>query len=114
MSRTTRIPHPPGSRFVSLHAWAVSRFGLAGAAIIGLLDFLDRAKEKEDQPLASRLRILADLEGIVGRNSVDSGLRALSEAGVIRRYEKTSMGEKNFETRVEYGLNDVHPELSSA
>jgi hypothetical protein len=105
MSRTSRIPHPPGSRFVSLYHWAVRRFGIGGAAVLGLLDFLDRAHDVPEQPLASRARIIADLEGIIGRNGVDRALQDLVAAGVIRRNEETSMGRRNWETRVEYSLN---------
>lgn len=105
MSRTSRIPHPPGSRFVSLYHWAVRRFGIGGAAVLGLLDFLDRAHDAPEQPLASRARIIADLEGIVGRNGVDRALQDLVAAGVIHRNEETAMGRRNWETRVEYSLN---------
>lgn len=105
MSRTSRIPHPPGSRFVSLYHWAVRRFGIGGAAVLGLLDFLDRAHDAPEQPLASRARIIADLEGIVGRNGVDRALQDLVAAGVIHRNEETTMGRRNWETRVEYSLN---------
>ncbi len=105
MSRTSRIPHPPGSRFVSLYHWAVRRFGIAGAAVLGLLDFLDRAHDTPGQPLASRARIIAELEGIVGKHMVDQALKDLIGAGVIHRNEETTMGRRNWETRVEYSLD---------
>ncbi len=107
MSRTSRIPHPPGSRYVALYQWAVRRFGVGGAAVIGLLDFLDRAKLEPNQPLASRARIIFELEGIVGKHVVDRALHTLLTVGAIRRCEQTTMGSTNWETRVEYAL-DIH------
>lgn len=103
--RSSRISHPPGSRFVAVHVWAVQRFGLAGAAILGELDFLDRAQEEPNQPLASRARIIADLEGVVGRNAIDAALLSLEAAGAISRHVLTRPGERNIERRVSYGLN---------
>lgn len=105
MSRTSRIPHPAGSRYVAIYAWAVGRFGLAGAAIIGLLEFFDRAQSVPGQPLASRARILADLEGIAGRDAIDSALKALQDASVIEKNTITEPGLKNLERRVQYSLN---------
>src|SRR5664279_1573961 len=105
MSRTSRIPHPPGSRFVPLYSWAVRLFGLAGASIIGYLEFIDRAHELENQPLASRVRIRADLEGIIGKHLIDGALRNLVAHRILKRHEDTTMGTKNLVTRVEYGLD---------
>lgn len=105
MSRTSRIPHPPGSRFVPLYSWAVRLFGLAGASIIGHLEFIDRAQEFENQPLASRARIRADLEGIVGKHLIDEALRNLVAHRALKRHENTTMGTNNLVTRVEYGLD---------
>jgi len=105
MSRVSRIQHQPGSRFIALHAWAVREFGVAGAAVIGLLDFLDRAHEKANQPTASRQRVVAELEFIVGRDQVDRALRTLVEVGAINVHKKTTAGAKNLVTRVEYSIN---------
>lgn len=105
MSRTSRIPHPPGSRFVSLYHWAVRRFGIGGAAVLGLLDFLDRAHDEAGTPLASRARIVAELEGIVGKHVVDRALKNLVVAGAVRQHKETTMGDKNWETRVDYSLD---------
>lgn len=105
MSRTSRIPHPPGTRYVPIYAWACTRFGLAGAAIIGLLEFLDRAEELPEQPLASRARIIADLQGLVGRNSVDSALDALVKSKAITRHIEVQPGENNIRRLVRYGLD---------
>lgn len=105
MSRTSRIPHPPGARYVAIHVWAVKRFGLAGAAIIGLLDFFDRAQSVSGQPLASSARIIADLEGIVGRDSVLQALKSLQQAEVIERVVSTTIGARNLENHVRYSLN---------
>lgn len=105
MSRTSRIPHPAGSRYVAIYAWAIGRFGLAGAAIIGLLEFFDRAQPEPRLPLASRARILADLEGIAGRDAIDNALKALLDATVIEKNTITEPGLRNLERRVQYSLN---------
>lgn len=105
MSRTSRIPHPPGTRYVPIYAWACTRFGLAGAAIIGLLEFLDRAEELPEQPLASRARIIADLQGLIGRNAVDSALDALVKGKAITRHIEVQPGQNNIKRLVRYGLD---------
>ena len=105
MSRTSRIPRRPGSLFVAIYHEDVARFGLAGAAVLGLLDFLDRAQSVEEQPLASRLRIMDHLQGIVGKHSVDGALRSLLEAGVIKAHKKTIIGPRNLQTTVTYGFD---------
>jgi|GEM_PF-2092028 len=102
--RTSRIPHPPGSRYLIVHHYLVKRFGFAAAAILGLLDFLDRAQPKPEMPLASRARIVAELEGIVGRNAVDQALKTLLDAGVIKKVKIVTPGEKNINVFVEYAL----------
>jgi hypothetical protein len=107
MSRTSRIPHPPGSRYVAIHNWAVKRFGLAGAAVIGLLDFFNRAADIPDQPLASRQRILAELEGIAGRDAIDHALKTPQNLSLIQRHEFIKPGKKNFEKRVLYSLQPL-------
>ena len=88
-----------------LYAWAIKRFGFAGAAILGQLEFLDRAQQDGERPLASRLQLLAALEGLAGRNSVDNALKDLLSAKVITRFQETTFGQKNLETYVKYGLN---------
>lgn len=88
-----------------IYAWACTRFGLAGAAIIGLLEFYDRAKEVAGQPLASRARIIADLQGIVGKHVIDAALRDLKQAGAIQRHVKTEPGNNNLKNTVTYGLD---------
>lgn len=105
MSRTSRIPHPPGTRYVPIYAWACTRFGLAGAAIIGLLEFLDRVEELPEQPLASRARIIADLQGLVGRNAVDAALDELAKNKAITRHVEVQPGKNNIKRLVRYGLD---------
>ncbi|MBO9395039.1 MAG: hypothetical protein J7458_19165, partial [Caldilinea sp.] len=102
--RTSRIPHPPGSRYLIVHHYLVKRFGFAAAAVLGLLDFLDRAQPQPEMPLASRARIVAELEGIVGRNAVDQALKTLLDAGVIKKVKIVTPGEKNINVFVEYAL----------
>lgn len=105
MSRTSRIPHPPGSRFVAISRWAVTQWGLAEAAVLGLLDFLDRGQQTEGMPLANRKRIVADLDGIVGRDVVDKALRTLVDADVLRVHKTTTPGARNLQTRIDYCLH---------
>ena len=105
MSRTSRIPHPPGSRFVAIHQWAVTRWGFAEAAVVGLLDFFDRVQPTGGLPLASRQRIVAELQGIVGRDGVDRALRILHKEGVLVVHKTTTAEERNLQTRVDYGLD---------
>ncbi len=103
--RSSRIPHPPGSRFIKFYAWQVKRFGFASAAVLSLLDYFDRMHEHSGQKLATRARIVADLQGIVGRDAVDKALSALEDMRVITRHVSTSPGEKNIKRNVDYGLN---------
>jgi len=113
--RTSRIPHPPGSRYLIVHHYLVKRFGFAAAAILGLLDFLDRAQPQPGMPLASRARIVAELEGIVGRNAVDQALKTLLDAGVIKKVKIVTPGEKNINVFVEYALcADAIPQAVAA
>lgn len=107
MSRESRVPHPrgPTGTFVLVRRWLIRHFGLGGAAVLGQLEFLDTFYDEPGQPLASRARLVADLEGIVGKHVVDRGLKDLHEARLIRRHEITTMGQRNWETRVEYSLD---------
>jgi hypothetical protein len=105
MARTSRILFPAGTRYVPIYEPFVKRFGFHAAAILGLLDFLDRAQELPMQPLASRARLIADLEGILGKGSVDVGLRRLLDASVVEKHSDTTWGKRNWETRVYYCLN---------
>ena len=113
--RTSRIPHPPSSRYLIVHHYLVKRFGFAAAAILGLLDFLDRAQPQPGMPLASRARIVAELEGIVGRDAVDKALKTLLDAGVIKKVKIVTPGEKNINVFVEYALcADAIPQAVAA
>jgi len=82
----------------------VKRFGFAAAAVLGLIDFLDRAKPRPGMPLASRARIIAELEGVVGKNAVDQALKTLIDAGVIKKIKSVTPGQKNLSVSVEYSL----------
>lgn len=105
MSRTSRIVRRPGSRFLSIFADDVERFGLACAGVVALLDFFDRAQEEGGLPTASRARIVAELEGLAGRNAVDKALGELLDAGIVSKFEKTKWGQRNFIRTVTYGLD---------
>ena len=71
------------------------------------IDFLDRAQDRPGRPVASRARILADLEGLVGRNSVDNALRILVEAGWLKRHERRTLGPFNIQRSYEFSLDAV-------
>ncbi len=101
--RDSRLPHPRGGRFIQLHAWAVHVVGHSAAAILGLLDFLDRAQERPGQLVATRTRLIAELEGVAGRGAIDDALARLIELGWVRRQEKRI--ENNIGTRGWYSLD---------
>jgi hypothetical protein len=105
MSRTSRIRHPSGGRFIQLHAWAVGAVGRDGAAVLGLMDFLDRAQDQPGRPLASRSRIIADLQGLVGRNSIDGALARLVDLDWLRLHVDTRVKQRNLSTTHYYSLN---------
>lgn len=81
----SRLPSVPGARYVQLHDWAVGEVGLAGAGVIGFLDFLDRNQARPLRPVATRLDISAALQGIAGRDAIDCALRDLVNRGWIVR-----------------------------
>lgn len=81
----SRLPQVPGGRFIQIHDWAVNEVGLAGAAVLGVLDFLDRNQSRPDKPVATRLDISSSLQGIVGRDAVDHALRDLTHMGWVTR-----------------------------
>jgi hypothetical protein len=105
VSRTSRIRHPSGGRFIQLHAWAVGTVGRDGAAVLGLMDFLDRAQDQPGRPLASRSRIIADLQGLVGRNSIDGALARLVDLDWLRLHVDTRVKQRNLSTTHYYSLN---------
>ena len=105
--RASRIPHPLGSRFIQVWEWAVRTIGRDAAIVMAEIDFLDRAQDAPGQPVASRARILADLEGLVGRNSVDNALRILVEAGWLKRHERRTLGPFNIQRSYEFSLDAV-------
>lgn len=103
--RRSRIPHPPGGRFVILHDWLVREVGRDAAAVFGVVEFLDRVEPRAGCPVASRARIIADLQGFVGRNGVDKALHDFMKRGWFERHERTAIGTSNLQTWHEYSLN---------
>jgi hypothetical protein len=79
--------------------------GKPAAIVIGVLDFLDRAQPDAWRPVASRARLIADLEGFVGKGAIDDALKMLTEKGWVRRHENTRPGKNNLITTVDYSLN---------
>lgn len=105
MARTSRIQHPIGARYTQIFAWAVRAVGLGGAAVLGVIDFLDRAEDLPGRPVVSRARLIADLEGIVGRNTVDAALLQLADLGWLRRHQQRVLGPNNLQTSYLYSLD---------
>jgi hypothetical protein len=103
--RESRIPHPPGGRFLLVHDWAVRELGRAGAAVLAVIDFLDRREEMAGLWVASRARVVADLEGFVGRNAVDQALEDLVARDWLRRKDHIEQGPTNLVRRAEFALN---------
>lgn len=101
--RTSRIPHPPGSRFLVLHLWAVKALGKAAAAVLAAVDFLDRVQP--GMPVANRKRLVADLDGLIGRDAVDEAISQLVELGWLVRHERHELGRCNLQTFVDYSLD---------
>ncbi len=102
--RSSRIPHPPGRRIYLIHQWALTVLGFAGAAVLGVLDFLDRTQPRPHQFICTRTRLIADLEGLVGKNKVDEALAQLIKLGWVVRREETVWGQRNLQTRHRYAL----------
>jgi hypothetical protein len=96
-----------GGRFIQVWEWAVQTIGRDAAIVMAEIDFLDRAQDRPGRPVASRARILADLEGLVGRNSVDNALRILVEAGWLKRHERRTLGPFNIQRSYEFSLDAV-------
>lgn len=105
MPRASRIRHPSGGRFIQLHAWAVGAVGREGAAVLGLMDFLDRVQDQPGKPLASRSRIIADLQGLAGRNAIDDALARLVDLDWLRLHVDTQVKQRNLSTTHYYSLN---------
>ena len=103
--RESRIPHPAGARVIISHKWIANIFGKTAAMLVGHLDYLDRARDGVDEPLASRAELLAALEGFAGRDAVDAGLKLLTEAGWVLLIECQQDGGSNLRKWHEYALN---------
>ena len=104
MGRESRIQHPPGELFVTGHRWVARQEGLAVALVLGAIDFLDRPRGSPGEPVATRARLQADLEGFVGRDAIDKALRRLVTLGWIKRHQRSEIGQANLIQIVEYSL----------
>lgn len=113
MARISRIPHPPGATFFRLHAWVVRAAGRDAAVVLDAIDFLDQREELAGPPVVSRLKLLAHLEGVVGRNGVDKALKLLVENGWIKKKEKVHLN-RNSRNINKFHLYSLHPEKISA
>ena len=99
------IKHPPRATFVQMHAWVVRVVGRDAAAVLGQLDFLDRAQPATGLVVATRQRLLADLEGLVTKYGLDKSLPLLVEKGWIFCKETEEVRGRNLTKIHEYGLN---------
>jgi len=72
--------------------------------VLGVLDFLDRTQPRPHQFICTRTRLIADLEGLVGKNKVDEALAQLIKLGWVVRREETVWGQRNLQTRHRYAL----------
>ncbi|MDP2433767.1 MAG: hypothetical protein Q8O33_17335 [Pseudomonadota bacterium] len=107
MARTSRIPHPVGSRYVQIHAWAVKAVGRDAAAVLAEIEFRDRCQEHADRPVATRVDLIAALQGLIGRNAIDAALEHLAKIGWITRSKLTRPNARgrNITTIYQYTLN---------
>lgn len=112
MARISRIPHPPGSTFFRLHAWAIQAVGRDAAIVLDAIDFLDMREELAGQPVVSRLKLLAHLEGVIGRNSVDKALKLLVDSGWVKKTEKVHLNQSTSNINT-FHLYSLHPEKIS-
>ena len=103
--RESRIPHPPGSQVIIAHKWIAAALGKAAAMIMGHLDYLDRVKGGEGEPLATRAGLIAALEGFVGKNAIDENLKTLVEIGWVVLIEQKSFGDNNLRQWHEYAID---------
>lgn len=103
--RMSRIAYPSGGRFLQIQDCIVRAVGKAAAAVVADLDFLDRAQEQAGCTLATRSRLIADLEGFVSRDTVDKALAALVDIGWVHRHERVVMGSRNLQMSHEYSLD---------
>lgn len=86
------------------HRWVAKQEGLAVALVLGALDFLDRARGKAGEPVATRARIQVELEGFLGRDAIDKALRRLVELTWVSRHERREIGRANLVNVVEFSL----------
>lgn len=98
----SRLAHPRGfdGRFLVIRSWAVRAVRLEGAAILGLLDYLDGAGIKQ----VGRKRLLAELDGIAGKGLVDSALERLLSLGWIEKIAVRLVGDSNRTVAHEFRL----------
>lgn len=105
MARTSRIRHPPGQTFVQVHRWAVAAVGEMAAKVLGHLEFLDSAQPEPSCYLVSQSQLIADLQGLVGKNNVPVALECLIEIGWVKKKKVSEMGKRNIVTNALYSID---------
>jgi hypothetical protein len=115
MSRDSRIIYQPGGIFVMVRVELVTLLGFSHAAILGYLDFIDRGRQSEGEPLATRARIIADLQGILGKNKVDEALGDLVGRGWVKKIERREV-RANIMQWFEFSLlpENINDDLAAA
>lgn len=104
MARESRI-HPRGAKFVAVHTWVVVAVGFNAAAVLGVLDFMDRLQPEVGGELCGSARLVDELRGVVGRDAVLKAIKQLLELDWIVEHKQTRPGKRNYETYVNYSLN---------
>lgn len=104
-ARTSRVPHPPGSLYLQTHFWVVRAIGKNAAFVLAAIEFLDRAQPVPFQPVVTRERLIADLQHLISKNTLDAALADLVNLGWIRKIERFHGGETNLRHWHEYVLD---------
>jgi hypothetical protein len=118
MSYESRILTKPRDRYLKIYQWAVDYLGYSAAAVISQLDFYDRAEPKPGLPVATRARLIADLEGLVGQKKIDDSLKLLVRIGWIGEMIEVEHRPKNITSTKKFYLkadavNDWRSGISS-
>lgn len=97
MARHSRVAHPAGSRFLTVHYWVLDaapcgeKLGVAGAMVLDVLCFWDRLQEEEHCWLGkSRMDLRDHLEGCKGKDVVKAALDRLIKIGWVEEKQVTT------------------------
>lgn len=107
MARTSRISRRAGSLFVQLYHDDVRVLGRAGAAVLSSMEWLDRVEEEPGRFVGTRARLVAHLQGVVGKNAVFAAVDQLVRLGILKERSATRINQAagNLTTWQEYALD---------